>query len=126
MADGTADGRGGVSDQWRPRFTVFVRNATEKFIRLGRFSPGFQSFGVSLHILVSYSPFPPSRITGKGVNSQQQQPWPRHSRCAGGENPTQLSRTQKNLLLTWSQIPVEDGPVWTTLKGERQDFFEQA
>lgn len=81
-------------------------------------SPGLQSFGAHLHVLMSYSPCSPSVATGKGANSQQQLLRPGHSRCAVSENSAQLSCTQKNLPLIQGQTPGEDGLVWTTLKQE--------
>lgn len=116
MANGTADGQGGVSNWWRCGFTVLV--SPEKCTRdLAGFSRAAEFRGPSArsHVLQSCSP---SVATGKGANSQQQLLRPGHSRCAVSENAAQLSCTQKNLPLIQGQTPGEDGLVWTTLKQE--------
>lgn len=81
-------------------------------------SPGLQSFGAHLHVLMSYSPSSPPVVTGKGANLQQQPLRPGHSKCAVSKNAAHISCTQKNLPLTQGQTSAEDGLVWTTLKQE--------
>lgn len=87
-------------------------------------SPGLQSFGAHLHVLMSYSPSS-TVVTGKRANLQQQPLRPGHSKCAVSNNASQISCTQKNLPLTQGQTSAEDGLVWTTLKQEA-GLFEHA